>query len=51
MRQMGIPLAIAGYPAQVKWPAPAPGEHTEAVLKDLGYSAGRVRGLKQEGVI
>lgn len=51
MRQMGIPLTLADYPASVKSPAPVPGEHTAAVLKEIGYNAKQIVALKRKGVI
>ena len=38
-------------PAETKWLGPALGEHTEEVLRALGYSAEQMQGLKQQGVI
>jgi crotonobetainyl-CoA:carnitine CoA-transferase CaiB-like acyl-CoA transferase len=32
-------------------PAPRLGEHTESLLKDLGYSKTRIQGLRSDGII
>ena len=32
-------------------PIPALGEHTEAVLRELGFAAGELAGMRAEGVI
>jgi len=51
MRQMGIPVTLTDYPPQIKSPAPAPGEHTTAVLKQLGYQSREISSMRRKGVI
>jgi len=51
VRQMGIPLTLEGGPGRIKGPAPQLGEHTEAVLSELGYSGEKIRELRGKGVI
>ncbi len=52
------PPRYIGSPVKLSEMAPAPprrcrvlGEHTDAVLRDLGYAAGRHRALREQGVI
>jgi alpha-methylacyl-CoA racemase len=42
---------FSATPAQLDLPPPAVGEHTDAVLSDLGLSADEVRRLRQAGVV
>ncbi len=51
IRQMGIPVTVIDYPGSIKGPAPRPGEHTNIVLKGLGYTDKRIKELKNAGVI
>jgi CoA:oxalate CoA-transferase len=49
---MGIPIKFSGATAGFDRPAPALGEHNEAVYVDiLGYSSERLGHLKSHGVI
>jgi CoA:oxalate CoA-transferase len=52
------PLKIPGYPvhfsaarAGTQTKAPALGEHTDLIMRRIGYSEGEIRTLKAEGVI
>lgn len=51
MRQMGIPLTLTDYPGKIKSRAPKPGEHTRAILKELGYQARQMADFKKRGII
>ena len=51
VRMTGFPVKLSATPAQLRRPAPALGEHTEAVLGGLGYSAERIATLRREGVV
>jgi formyl-CoA transferase len=42
---------LSETPGEVRWPGPALGEHTEAVLAEAGYSADRIAALRAGGVI
>jgi crotonobetainyl-CoA:carnitine CoA-transferase CaiB-like acyl-CoA transferase len=42
---------LSGTPGTFRLPAPKLGEHNEAILLELGYSADDVRSLKQRGVV
>lgn len=41
----------AGGPAAPFTPAPLPGEHTDAVLVDLGLEPGQIRALRERGIV
>lgn len=54
----GTPLAmpaavpkLSDTPGATRWPGPALGEHTEAVLAELGYDAAKIAALREAGVI
>jgi crotonobetainyl-CoA:carnitine CoA-transferase CaiB-like acyl-CoA transferase len=50
VRQLGIPVKLARTPGQhARLPGPALGEHTEQVLRDVGYSEQEVAELLQSG--
>jgi formyl-CoA transferase len=51
MRMLGVPMHFSKMPTRVQQPAPALGEHTEEVLRSLGYTAEQVTALKQARVI
>jgi len=50
-RQMGIPITLLENPTSIKGPAPRLGEHTSAVLRELGYSEARVAELEEKGIV
>ena len=49
-RMVATPVQCDGEVAPAR-PAPALGEHTEALLRELGYDAARIRALKNSKVI
>jgi CoA:oxalate CoA-transferase len=51
VRMTGFPVKLAATPARLRHPAPALGEHTEAVLADAGYTPDQIAGLRRSGVI
>jgi crotonobetainyl-CoA:carnitine CoA-transferase CaiB-like acyl-CoA transferase len=50
VRLLGHPVKFSGTPADATRPGPALGEHTAAVLADLGYSPEQVAELESSGV-
>jgi crotonobetainyl-CoA:carnitine CoA-transferase CaiB-like acyl-CoA transferase len=51
LRLAGVPLNLSATPASPGGAPPRLGEHTEAILKELGLSGDRVAALKKEGTI
>jgi crotonobetainyl-CoA:carnitine CoA-transferase CaiB-like acyl-CoA transferase len=51
MKTLGLPVKSSGELTQIRKPAPLHGQHTEEVLRTLGYSEGQVHGLLAEGVV
>ena len=51
VRMTGFPIKLSATPARLRHPAPALGEHTDAVLRDLGYGAERIVALKERKII
>ena len=49
-RMVANPVRSAGEEAPAR-PAPALGEHTESLLREIGYDAARIRALRESGVI
>jgi len=50
-RVLGIPPKLSDTPGAVTTPPPLLGEHTEAILKELGYGDGEVDQLRAAGAI
>ncbi len=48
-RVLGLPVKLSATPAAVRGPAPLLGQHTEEVLRELGYSAEDARALYEVG--
>jgi crotonobetainyl-CoA:carnitine CoA-transferase CaiB-like acyl-CoA transferase len=49
---VGQPIHMSRYPQPNELrPTPDQGEHTDAVLSELGYDAGAIEGLRQRGVV
>jgi crotonobetainyl-CoA:carnitine CoA-transferase CaiB-like acyl-CoA transferase len=51
VRMTGFPIKLGGTPARIRRPAPALGEHTEAVLRELGYAPDRIAALQAAKII
>ena len=49
--QMGIPITLVENPTAIKRPAPRLGEHTDTVIRGLGYSEERIAKLKDRDII
>jgi crotonobetainyl-CoA:carnitine CoA-transferase CaiB-like acyl-CoA transferase len=44
-------VKLSRTPATVKTPTPELGQHTDEILKELGYRESDVTGLRQRGVV
>jgi crotonobetainyl-CoA:carnitine CoA-transferase CaiB-like acyl-CoA transferase len=51
MKTLGLPLKSNGDLTQIRKPAPLHGQHTEEVLREIGYDDSQVRGLLADGVV
>ena len=51
VRQLGVPVKLSRTPGAVEKPGPALGEHTDAVLQQLGYSTEEIEALKEVGAV
>lgn len=51
IRIPGVPIKMHETPGAVDKPAPLLGEHTDQVLKELGYSASAIKALHEKGVV
>jgi formyl-CoA transferase len=51
LQLLGIPVTLSRTPGKVMTAAPAKGEHTDEILRELGYTAERIRELRQDGVV
>jgi crotonobetainyl-CoA:carnitine CoA-transferase CaiB-like acyl-CoA transferase len=51
IKQIGVPIKFSETPGEVRTPAPEIGEHTEQILKGLGYSQEAIERWRKEGVI
>jgi crotonobetainyl-CoA:carnitine CoA-transferase CaiB-like acyl-CoA transferase len=51
LRQAGIPLAFERTPGAIHDAPPLLGEHTDAILGELGYDDAAVLALRDRGVV
>ena len=51
LRMMGQPLVFSATPTRDPGPPPTLGQHTDAVLGELGYTAAGIDELKKRGVV
>lgn len=49
--QSGIPIKFSETPGRIRSPAPGFGQHTDRILKGLGYQEDQIEDLKKSGVI
>jgi crotonobetainyl-CoA:carnitine CoA-transferase CaiB-like acyl-CoA transferase len=47
----GVPVKLSGTPGTIRHPSPLLGEHTDAVLTELGYTPGQIEELRAESVV
>ncbi len=50
IKTLGFPTKLSRTPAQLRQPPPLLGQHTEDVLRELGYGAEEIEKMKKEGI-
>ena len=51
VRQIGMPMKFSAMPGRMRRVAPEFGEHTDEILKTIGYSRSKIKILREKGVI
>jgi crotonobetainyl-CoA:carnitine CoA-transferase CaiB-like acyl-CoA transferase len=51
VREIGIAIKLSETPGTIRTAAPTSGQHTDAVLKDLGLAPAEIATLRQNGVV
>lgn len=51
LRQVGPPFRLTDTPLRVTPPAPAHGQHTDAILEDMGFSQSEIAAMHEDGVV
>ncbi|ANY84673.1 CoA-transferase (plasmid) [Microvirga ossetica] len=49
IKALGFPVKMSETPQEVRYPPPLLGQHTEAVLTELGYNSVKVQELRKKG--
>ncbi|MBI3998672.1 MAG: CoA transferase, partial [Armatimonadetes bacterium] len=51
IKQTGVPVKLSATPGRIASPPPLLGQHTEAILRELGYDDDAIRVLRDHGAI
>ncbi len=51
VRMVGTPVHLSEAPLEIRHAPPRLGEHTDAVLRELGYDSSRIESLRESGVV
>lgn len=51
LHQTGIPYRFSETPGELRLPPPVLGQHTDEVLRELGYTGEQIARFKEEGVV
>jgi crotonobetainyl-CoA:carnitine CoA-transferase CaiB-like acyl-CoA transferase len=49
--QVAFPVRMSATPGRVETPPPELGEHTDEILRALGYDASAISGFRRDGVV
>ena len=51
IRQVGLPVQLAGTPASIRTPPPTLGQDTDEILTELGYSTSEIDALRERAIV
>jgi formyl-CoA transferase len=51
IRVQGLPAALSRTPGAIRRPAPTHGEHTDEILRELGYTPDEIEALRKDGAV
>jgi crotonobetainyl-CoA:carnitine CoA-transferase CaiB-like acyl-CoA transferase len=51
IRQVGISMKLSDTPGEIRSNPPTPGQHTDEILRDLGYAVTDIAALRNEGAV
>jgi crotonobetainyl-CoA:carnitine CoA-transferase CaiB-like acyl-CoA transferase len=51
VKQVGIPIKLSDTPGKIRLLPPKPGQHTDEILKQLGYDEPKIKAWKEDGII
>ncbi|MGH7187395.1 MAG: CoA transferase, partial [Pseudomonadota bacterium] len=51
IKQTGVPVKLSETPGRIASPPPLLGQHTEAILSELGYDAAQIAALRTHGTV
>lgn len=50
-QMVGSPVVLHGSPTSIRRPAPMHGQHTEEILRELGYDGAKIQSLQDAGAV